>query len=82
MHKNMETPFFAHRLGTGNAVVGCWLKVYNEKQVIAEYPASEKNKKPKPISKSWWDKAPARIGWNKRGELTRKQETVLPLFVA
>lgn len=75
MHKNMETPFFAHRLGTGNAVVGCWLKVYNEKQVIAEYPASEKNKKkPKPISKSWWDKAPSRIGWNKRGELSRKQK--------
>ena len=75
MHKNMETPFFAHRLGTGNAVVGCWLKVYNEKDVIAEYPASEKNKKkPKPITKIWWDKEPARIGWNKRGELTRKQK--------
>lgn len=75
MHKNMETPFFAHRLGTGNAVVGCWLKVYNEKEVIAEYPASEKNKKkPKPIAKTWWDKAPTRIGWNKKGELTRKQK--------
>lgn len=75
MHKNMETPFFAHRLGTGNAVVGCWLKVYNEKQVIAEYPASEKNKKkPKPIAKIWWDKASTRIGWNKRGELNRKQK--------
>lgn len=73
MHKNMETPFFAHRLGTGNAVVGCWLKVYNEKEVIAEYPASEKNKKkPKPIAKNWWEKAPERIGWNKRGDLTRK----------
>lgn len=75
MHKNMETPFFAHRLGTGNAVVGCWLKVYNEKEVIAEYPASEKNKKkPKPITKTWWDKASTRIVWNKRGELTRKQK--------
>lgn len=73
MHKNMETPFFAHRLGTGNAVVGCWLKVYSEKEVIAEYPASEKNKKkPKPIAKNWWEKAPARIGWNKKGDLTRK----------
>jgi hypothetical protein len=73
MHKNMETPFFAHRLGTGNAVVGCWLKVYYDKDVIAEYPASEKNKKkPKPISKTWWEKAPTRIGWNKKGDLTRK----------
>lgn len=73
MHKNMETPFFAHRLGTGNAVVGCWLKVYSEKEVIAEYPASEKNKKkPKPMAKNWWEKPPARIGWNKKGDLTRK----------
>jgi hypothetical protein len=75
MHRNMETPFFAHRLGTGNAVVGCWLKVYKEKDVIAEYPASEKNKKkPKPLTKNWWEKAPARVGWNKKGELTRKSK--------
>ena len=73
MHKNMETPFFAHRLGTGNAVVGCWLKTYSEKDVIAEYPKSEMKKtKPKSIAKNWWEKAPERIGWNKRGDLTRK----------
>lgn len=75
MHKNMETPFFAHRLGTGNAVVGCWLKTYSEKDVIAEYPKSEMKKaKPKSIAKNWWEKAPERIGWNKRGDLTRKTE--------
>ena len=38
MHKDMETPFFAHRLGVGNAVVGAWLKVYNPKDFIVEFP--------------------------------------------
>ncbi|MEQ9414287.1 MAG: hypothetical protein RIF39_10675, partial [Cyclobacteriaceae bacterium] len=72
MHKNMETPFFAHRLGTGNAVVGCWLKVYDEKDVIAEYPKTGTQKqKNTPFPKDWWNKAPGRITWNRKG-ITRK----------
>ncbi len=71
MHRNMETPFFAHRLGVGNAVVGCWLKVYDQKDVNVEYP---KNASPgaKPLAKAWWTKAPTRVIWNKQGKLSRK----------
>ncbi len=72
MHRNMETPFFAHRLGTGNAVVGCWLKVYNEIDVIEEFPSEGTPKqKSTPFAKEWWKKEPSRIGWDKNGKLTR-----------
>lgn len=73
MHRNMETPFFAHRLGVGNAVVGCWLKVYDQKDVNVEYPAgTTPGKNAKPVAKAWWTKAPKRITWLKDGNLNRK----------
>ncbi|BAX82356.1 Eco57I restriction-modification methylase domain-containing protein [Labilibaculum antarcticum] len=72
MHKDMETPFFAHRLATGNAVVGAWLKVYEVKDFNTEFPSegtlSQRNK---PIAKAWWTKAPKRVQWNKQGKLNR-----------
>jgi hypothetical protein len=75
MHKNMETPFFAHRLGTGNAVVGCWLKVYEEKDVIAEYPKQGTLKQREtPFPKEWWLKPPSRITWDKKGNVARKKK--------
>jgi len=77
MHKNMETPFFAHRLGAGNAVVGAWLKVYKEKDCLLEYPTEgTPAARRKPIPKPWWDKAPKRITWNKNGTLSRKQNQI------
>jgi len=77
MHKNMETPFFAHRLGAGNAVVGAWLKVYKEKDCIEEFPKTTSGKiAKKPIPKPWWDKAPKRVSWNKNGTLSRKQNQI------
>jgi len=73
MHRNMETPFFAHRLGTGNAVVGCWLKVYDTKDLIEEYPKEGTPKqRATPFTKEWWTKAPERITWDKNGKLIRK----------
>jgi hypothetical protein len=73
MHRNMETPFFAHRLGVGNAVVGCWLKVYDQKDVNVEYLAgTSPGKNAKPVAKAWWTKAPKRINWLKDGSLNRK----------
>jgi len=42
IHKDMETPFFANRLAVGNAVVGAWFKVYDEKD----------------LKKKWWEKEP------------------------
>jgi hypothetical protein len=43
IHKDMETPFFANRLAVGNAVVGAWFKVFDEKD----------------LKKKWWEKEPA-----------------------
>ncbi|UAB74527.1 hypothetical protein [Mesoflavibacter sp. SCSIO 43206] len=77
MHKNMETPFFAHRLGAGNAVVGAWLKVYNDKDCLEEFPVLANGKiGKKPIPKPWWDKAPKRVMWNKKGTLSRKRNQI------
>ena len=74
MHKNMETPFFAHRLGAGNAVVGAWLKVYDEKDIKIEFPSEGTAAvRKRPISKAWWEKAPKRIRWKKDDTLTRKE---------
>lgn len=73
MHRNMETPFFAHRLAVGNAVVGCWLKVFNEQDIVVEYPIEGTTKqRTTPIAKAWWAKAPQRISWDKKGILNRK----------
>ncbi len=72
MHRNMETPFFAHRLGTGNAVVGCWLKVYDEQDVVIEYPKEGTSKqRSSPMPRAWWAKAPKRVRWATKG-YTRK----------
>jgi len=76
MHKNMETPFFGHRLGTGNAVVGAWLKVYNKTDIIEEFPTEgTANQRKKPIPKEWWDKAPKRVQW-KGKKLNRKDDQI------
>ncbi len=83
MHKNMETPFFAHRLGAGNAVVGAWLKVYNEKDCSLEYPKTAAGAiAKKPIPKPWWDKAPKRVLWKKDGTLSRKQNQIYHFLLA
>lgn len=56
----MEAPFFGYRLGVGNAVMGCWNKVYEtaDVQVVAKGTADEKKKE-------WWTKAPQTLGWRK-----------------
>lgn len=76
MHRDMETPFFAHRLGVGNAVVGAWLKVYHLKDFIVEFPKEGTlNQRNTPISKDWWNKAPKRVGW-KNGKLERNDAQI------
>lgn len=60
IHKDMETPFFGYRLGVGNAVVGAWLKVYNENDLSFE-PTNKLGTKWK--KKEWWEKAPKPITW-------------------
>lgn len=52
MHKDMEPPFFGHRLAVGNAVVGAWLKVYRREEVVGK--KGVKKLKPTP----WWEGVP------------------------
>ena len=76
MHKDMETPFFAHRLGVGNAVVGAWLKVYNPKEFIVEFPKEgTPSQRRTPVPKSWWKSAPQRVSWT-NGKLNRKEDQI------
>jgi hypothetical protein len=60
IHKDMETPFFSNRLAVGNAVVGAWLKVYKEKDLLEETEVvkDEKGKQKRvPVKKEWWNTA-------------------------
>ena len=58
IHKDMETPFFANRLATGNAVVGAWFKVYTEAQ----------------LKKKWWENAPKLLQLGPEGKKRGKNE--------
>ena len=58
IHKDMETPFFANRLATGNAVVGAWFKVYTEAQ----------------LKKKWWENAPKLLQLGPEGKKRAKNE--------
>lgn len=69
IHKDMQTPFFGYRLGVGNAVVGAWLKVYNQKDFSFEKKGANSF-----VKKSWWDKAPKHLKFGKKGILRREDE--------
>lgn len=51
IHKDMETPFFGHRIALGNAVIGAWFKAYDEDELC-------KMKNRKYVNTEWWTKAP------------------------
>ncbi|MFA8451904.1 MAG: Eco57I restriction-modification methylase domain-containing protein [Bacteroidales bacterium] len=76
IHKDMQTPFFGYRLGTGNAVVGAWLKVFKRKDFIIEYPTTgTATQRRKPIKKEWWKVAPKHIKY-KNTQLKRKEDEI------
>ena len=58
IHKDMETPFFGHRLALGNAVIGAWFKAYNENELC-------KIEHSKYVSTEWWKKAPHLLHFSK-----------------
>ncbi len=72
IHKDMETPFFGYRLGTGNAVVGAWLKAYDYKD-IKLIPIGKSGKKWEP--KDWWTKAPKALSFLKT-KIERKSDQI------
>lgn len=59
----MEAPFFGYRLGVGNAVMGCWNKVFEAKDVQLVARGTEEEK-----TKEWWTKAPLTLCWRKDGD--------------
>jgi hypothetical protein len=60
IHKDMETPFFSNRLAVGNAVVGAWLKVYKEKDIVEDLDARGITLA-RQTKKEWWDLAPRQL---------------------
>lgn len=58
MHKDMETPFFAHRIALGNAVIGAWFKAYDVSDLY-------KKSGLRTIGMSWWEKAPHLLHFNR-----------------
>ncbi|MGQ1784909.1 Eco57I restriction-modification methylase domain-containing protein [Saccharicrinis sp. GN24d3] len=78
IHKDMQTPFFGYRLGTGNAVVGSWLKAYDVKDINVEYPKTgTPAQRKKPIKKEWWSKAPKHLKFHKtNNQLLRTNDLI------
>ncbi len=72
IHKDMQTPFFGYRLGTGNAVVGAWLKAYNSEDFL--FDANDKKAK-----KDWWNKAPKHLKFKKSPSKTKEEKRLISL---
>lgn len=58
IHKDMETPFFGHRIALGNAVIGAWFKAYDEDELC-------KMKNRQYVNTEWWTKAPHLLHFSK-----------------
>lgn len=66
IHKDMETPFFGHRIALGNAVIGAWFKAYDESELC-------KTERTKYVNTEWWTKAPHLLHFSKeRKKIIRK----------
>ena len=72
IHRNMQTPYFGHKLGVGNAVVGCWRKVYKKSEILIN-PKDKKAPAPK-----WWEKEPKRLDWKTKRRSDEIYNFVLP----
>lgn len=59
MYKDMEVPFFSNRIGVGNAVIGAWLKVYKQSDVMISVESGSRV-----INKKWWEAPTRRISFS------------------
>jgi hypothetical protein len=64
IHKDMATPFFGYRLGTGNAVVGAWLRAFPE-QAYRKVPGDKQS------GKKWWESAPRPMSFHKQAQAAK-----------
>ena len=75
MHKDMETPFFAHRLALGNAVIGAWFKAYDKDELC-------KMEKRRVVSTNWWEKAPHLLHISReKGKIIRKPNEIYHFLI-
>lgn len=58
MHRDMEVPFFSNRLAQGNAVIGAWLKVYKQSDVVRTIVGR------KATDNKWWEAPTRRISFS------------------
>jgi hypothetical protein len=72
IHRNMQTPYFGHKLGVGNAVVGCWRKVYRKSEILIN--AKDK----KASAPKWWEKEPKRLDWKTKRRVDEIYNFILP----
>ena len=66
IHKDMETPFFGHRIALGNAVIGAWFKAYDESELC-------KIERHNYVSTEWWNKAPHLLHFSKETKKLRRK---------
>ena len=79
IHKDMETPFFGHRIALGNAVIGAWFKAYDESELCK---VENKKSVGKTVSTEWWTKAPHLLHFSKeRKKIIRKVNEIYPFLV-
>lgn len=75
IHKDMETPFFGHRIALGNAVIGAWFKAYDESELC-------KAERTKYVNTEWWTKAPHLLHFSKeRKKIIRKVNEIYHFLV-
>jgi hypothetical protein len=72
IHRNMQTPYFGHKLGVGNAVVGCWRKVYRKSEILIN---TKDKKAPAP---KWWENEPKRLDWKTKRRVDEIYNFILP----
>ena len=66
IHKDMETPFFGHRIALGNAVIGAWFKAYDEDELC-------KMKNRQYVNTEWWTKAPHMLHFSKDSKKLKRK---------
>lgn len=79
IHKDMETPFFGHRIALGNAVIGAWFKAYDESDLYKQESVKSVRKA---ICTEWWTKAPHLLHFSKeRKKIVRKVNEIYHFLV-
>lgn len=79
IHRDMETPYFGHRIALGNAVIGAWLKVYDKSDLYkAEKHGGVTTKL---VCTEWWTKAPHKVHFDAAGKKVRRKKDEIYHFL-